>query len=80
MGFIRNGFCDIYSTSHSYSLRDSSQDTRKQACLSNKERDSLSQRVTTEEIEARLWSLKANKALGPDRLHAGFFSTLLANC
>ena len=75
MGFIRKGFCDIYSTSHILSTRDSSHESGWQVCLSNEERDILSQRVTNEEIEAGLWSLKANKAAGPDGLHAGFFST-----
>lgn len=56
MGFNRNGFCNIYSSSHSFSLRDPSQDRRRQAWLSNEEKDSLSKRVTIEEIEAGLWS------------------------
>lgn len=73
MGFIRKGFCDIYSTSHTSSMRNLSHDTRWQVCLSNEERDSLSQRVTTKEIEARLWLLKANKASGPNVLHTSFF-------
>lgn len=73
MGFIRKGFCDIYSTSHTSSTRNLSHDTRWQVCLSNEERDSLSQRVTTKEIEARLWLLKANKASRPNVLHASFF-------
>lgn len=73
MEFIWKGFCDIYSTSHILSARDPSQNTRWQGCLSNKERDSLSHGVTTEEIKAGLWSLKANKAPGLDGLHVGFF-------
>lgn len=73
MGFIRKGFCDIYSTSHTSSKRNLSHDTRWHVCLSNEERDSLSKRVTTKEIKAGLWSLKANKASGSNVLYAGFF-------
>lgn len=60
MGFICKGFCDIYTASHTSSMRDLSLETGWQVCLSNEERVLLSQRVTTEEIEAGLWSLKAN--------------------
>ena len=46
---------------------------RGHVCLSDEERDSLSSSVTDEEIKASLWSMKANKAPGPDGLHARFF-------
>lgn len=44
-----------------------------QASLNDEERDSLWSMVTDEEIKAGLWSMKANKAPGPDGLYAGFF-------
>lgn len=73
MAFIQRGFCDIYSTSHNCSKREPDQLIRGQVCLTDEERDNLNYRVTDEEVKASLWSMKANKALGLDGLHAGFF-------
>jgi len=73
MAFIQRGFCDIYSTSQVFSIREADQVVRVRICLTDEERDSLSSSVTDEEVKASLWSMKANKALGPDGLHAGFF-------
>ena len=75
MEFIRRGFYDIYSSSFTSSYRQSSQFCTGQARLIDEDRDSLWSRVTDEEIKAGLWSMKANKAPGPDGLHAGFFQT-----
>lgn len=41
--------------------------------LSEEERALLAAPVLEEEIRQGLWSLKAFKALGPDRLHTGLF-------
>lgn len=73
MTFIQRGFCDIYSTSQVFCTREMDHIIRGHVCLSDEERDSLSSSVTDEEIKASLWSMKANKAPGPDGLHARFF-------
>ena len=73
MEFIRRGFCDIYASSHTSSNWQISQFHAGQVSLNDEERDSLWDLVTDEEIKAGLWSMKANKAPGPDGLHAGFF-------
>lgn len=73
MDFIRRGFCDIYSTSHTSSRREIDLFIRWQTSLTIEERDSLSSKVTNKEIKACLWPMKANKATDPDGLHTGFF-------
>ncbi|KAL0012167.1 hypothetical protein SO802_007275 [Lithocarpus litseifolius] len=70
---IRNGFSDLYTTSHSCSTLMVSAGTAWKAQLSNEERESIDRDVSDDEIKAGLWSLKAFKAPGPDGLHAGFF-------
>ena len=41
--------------------------------MSPKERDQVSREIYIQEVKDGLWSLKPFKALGPDRLHIGFF-------
>ena len=73
MEHIRKSFMELYTTSQSQVSWDVSSQTRWQLRLFEEEKRSLDGEVTDEEIKAALWSLKAYKALGPDRLHAGFF-------
>lgn len=48
--------------------------------LTKEEKTSISKAATEDEVKAALWSFKAFKVPGPDRLHAGFFLEILANC
>ena len=73
MEFTRRGFCDIYASSHTSSNWQVSQFHTGQVSLNDEERDSLWSMVSDEEIKARLWSMKANKAPSPDGFHARFF-------
>ena len=63
----------IYTTSFSSVLALPPRISLWQARLSEEEKGSISGEVSGEEIKAALWSLKAFKAPGPDRLHAGVF-------
>ena len=78
--FVKNGYSDIYTTSFSSVPALPPRISSWQARLSEEEKGSISGEGSEEEIKAALWSLKAFKALGPDRLHAGVFSKVLAYC
>ena len=70
---IQSGFSELYITSHSYSALNVPAGSSWQACLSDEEQDGIEGGVSDDEIKARLWSLKAFKAQGPNGLHVGFF-------
>lgn len=67
---IRNGFFDLYTTSHVFFAFNISTGSAWQAWLS----DSINGDVSKDEIKVSLWSLKTFKAPGPDGLHVGFIS------
>lgn len=71
--FLRNGYCEIYTTSFFAGSCLPPRCTQWQARLSEEEKCCISGGASEEEIKATLWSLKAFKAPGPDGLHAGFF-------
>ncbi|XP_075671161.1 uncharacterized protein LOC142640761 [Castanea sativa] len=73
MEFVQRGFSEIYSSSQEVSLRVHSSSCHWQAKFSDTVQDIMDHEVTTEEIKAGLWSVKAYKAPGPDGLHAGFY-------
>ena len=77
---MKNGYSDIYTTSFSSVSALPPTISSWQIRLSEEEKCSISGEVSEEEIKAALWSLKAFKAPGPDRLHAGGFSKVLAYC
>ena len=68
--FIRNGFEDIYSTSHLNAKQADPLCSQWQVRLTEGEKNSISGGATEDEIKSALWSLKAFKAPGPDGLHA----------
>lgn len=71
MEFIRNGFEDLHTTSHTSTNLKPSPSLQSQAGLTDEEKKSLIGPVTSEEIN--LWTIKAFKAPGPGGLHVGFF-------
>ena len=70
---FKEAFVKIYTTSQVVATCDFSYNLQWQPKLSCEKKNSISHMVTEEEIRAALWSLKAFKAPGLDRLHAGFF-------
>ena len=71
--FIRDGFEDIYSTSHVSATQANPLCSQWQVRLTEEEKNSISGGATEDEIKLALWSLKAFKAPRLDGLHAGFF-------
>ena len=71
--FIRNGYIDLFSSSHSHSTLAVWDPPFWQTYLKEKDSAMLTRPVSNEDISAGLWSLKAFKAPGFDGLHAGFF-------
>lgn len=77
---FRSGFNNIYTSSFTSGSRAAPDVSQSQARLSDVEKESIGGIASEEEIKSALWSLKAFKALGPDGLHAGFFSQVLVDC
>lgn len=71
--FIRKGFIHLFTSSLASASLNPIPPSQWQATLIEEERDILSLPVTNVEIKEGLWSMKAYKALGPNRLHEGFF-------
>lgn len=70
---IRNGFLELFSTSHCSSQLAEWTPPFWQAGLHKADVAHLEGPLTNAEIWSALWSLKPYKAPGPDGLHAGFF-------
>lgn len=71
--FIRKGFIHLFTSSLASASLNPIPPSQWQATLIEEEKDILSLPVTNVEIKEGLWSMKAYKALGPNRLHEGFF-------
>ena len=74
--FLRLGYADSFSSSHSYSSLNLWDPPFWQACVREEDAIKLVCPMTDDEIKAGLWSLKAFKAPGPDGLHACLFQRL----
>lgn len=68
--FIRNGYAELFSFSHSHAIRSIWNPPFWHNHLSDTETEKLTFPVSNEDIAASLWSLKAFKAPGPNSLHA----------
>lgn len=77
--FFRKGYISLYSTSHDTATRIPHLSAQWHGQLSEEVKSSLSTMVSSEEIKNALWSMKPYKAPGPDGLHAGLFSKILAH-
>jgi len=71
--FIRQGFLDLFTTSHCNSPLKEWQPPFWKSKLNDDDICKLELSITDEDIFATLRSLKPYKAPGPDRLHVGFF-------
>jgi len=71
--FIKNGYAELFSSSHTYSILSKWNPPCWPNYLNEEEIANLSLPISNEDIKTSLWSLKAFKAPGPDGLHAGFF-------
>ena len=63
----------LYTTSQEAAIGDIKLNQNWQVKLIDVEKECISHMVTDEEIFTAIWSLKAFKAPGPDKLYAGFF-------
>lgn len=71
--FIRNGYVELFSSSHNQSTLAKWDLPYWQTYLKEEDSDTLTRSVLNEDIATGLWSLKAFKAPGLDGLHADFF-------
>ena len=75
--FIRNGYVELFSSSHSHAIRSNWDSPFWHSYLVDSEAEKLTLPVSDEDIKAGLWFLKAFKASSFDGLHAGFFHRFL---
>ena len=74
--YIRNGFLELFSTNQCSAPLSDWYPPFWQVSLHVDDAERLASSITNIEVRSTLWSLKPNKALGPDGLHAGFFQCL----
>ena len=71
--FIRNGYVELFSSSHSHSTLAIWDPPFWQTYLKEEDSAILTRLVSNKDISVGIWSLKAFKAPSFDGLHAGFF-------